>query len=71
MEISKAYRELFLGPVAQTVLEDLAYQCHADRTTWALDGNHPEPMATVHLEGRRWVYLYIQDRIREANRGVE
>jgi len=51
---SGAYRAIFAGPVAHTVLEDLAQFCRANESTY-----HPDPRVHAALEGRREVWLRI------------
>lgn len=53
-----AYLQLFKGPVAEEVLEDLAVFCRADASTF-----NPDERVHALLEGRREVWLRIQDHL--------
>ena len=53
-----AYVRTFSGPVAREVLEDLAHFCRATETTF-----HEDPRAAALLEGRREVWLRIQEHL--------
>jgi hypothetical protein len=50
-----AYRTTFKGPVAKTVLKDLAFFCRAHESTHETD-----PRDAAKLDGRREVWLRIQ-----------
>jgi hypothetical protein len=52
----QAYKEIFDGERAKTVLDDLARFCHANSTTHVEGDSH----GTSQLEGRRQVWLRIQ-----------
>lgn len=52
----QAYKEVFDGERAKTVLDDLARFCHANSTTHVEGDSH----GTSQLEGRRQVWLRIQ-----------
>lgn len=54
-----AYLDIFTGPRADTVLQDLANFCRAWKTTYT-----SEDRASYILEGRRQVWLRIQDQLR-------
>lgn len=49
-----AYRQVFAGPVAETVLADLAKFCRASESAF-----HVDPRVHALLEGRREVWLRI------------
>lgn len=49
-----AYRKTFQGPLAETVLKDLARFCFAHKSTM-----HTDPRAHAMLEGRREVWLRV------------
>lgn len=55
-----AYKQTFNinGPFSKLVLEDLAKFCRASETTF-----HKDERLTAHLEGRRDVWLRIQNYI--------
>ena len=54
-----AYRATFKGPLAETVLADLARFCRAGKSTF-----HPDPHLAAKLDGRREVWLRIQNNLR-------
>jgi len=54
-----SYRTLFGSPVAERVLDDLAYFCHANSTVHVIG----DPYGTAQLEGRRQVWLRIQHHL--------
>lgn len=54
-----AYRRTFDCPPGQAVLEDLARFCRATETTM-----HPDARMHAMAEGRREVWLHIQERLR-------
>lgn len=54
-----AYRATFKGPLAETVLLDLAQFCRATRSTF-----HEDARAHAVAEGRREVWLRIQEHLR-------
>ena len=47
------------GAAAQAVLRDLAAFCRAHRST-----AHSDPHVAARLDGRREVWLYVQERLR-------
>ena len=53
---AQAYKSVFSGEHARTVLDDLGRFCHANSTTHVEGDSH----GTAQLEGRRQVYLRIQ-----------
>lgn len=53
-----AYRTLFSGPIADIVLADLAVFCRAATSTF-----HPDPRVHAVAEGRREVWLRIQNHL--------
>lgn len=53
-----AYVRTFSGPVAEVVLADLAKFCRARETTF-----HPDPRVAALQEGRREVWIRIQDHL--------
>lgn len=53
-----AYRVVFDGPRGQEVLADLAKFCRANQTTF-----HPDPRIEGRLDGRREVWLRIQNHL--------
>ena len=53
---AQAYKKVFDGEMATTVLDDLARFCHANSTTHVEGDSH----GTSQLEGRRQVWLRIQ-----------
>lgn len=54
-----AYRAVFQkGPMSEKVLRDLAKFCRANKTTF-----HEDPRAHAVLEGRREVWLRIQEHL--------
>ena len=53
-----AYKQLFKGPNAEIVLEDLARFCRAHDSCF-----HSEQRVTDNLEGRREVWLRIQNNL--------
>ena len=54
-----AYRATFKGPLAETVLADLARFCRAHQSTFL-----PDARAHAVLEGRREVFLRIQNHLK-------
>ena len=54
-----AYVVTFDGPMGQEVLEDLARFCRAGKSTF-----HPDPHLAAKLDGRREVWLRIQNNLR-------
>jgi len=52
------YKQTFKGPVAQEVLRDLARFCRANVSTF-----HEDPRAHALAEGRREVWLRIQNHL--------
>jgi hypothetical protein len=58
-----AYRDLFKGPVSNIVLADLAHFCRAYKTTHAIG----DPTGSAQLEGRRQVWLRIQEHIHASD----
>lgn len=57
-----AYVQTFRGPVAETVLKDLAKFCRANESTF--DDNE---RVQAKLDGRREVWLRIQDHLRRTD----
>lgn len=53
-----AYRRVFSGPQGRLVLEDLARFCRANESTF-----HPEERISSRLDGRREVFLRIQQHL--------
>jgi hypothetical protein len=51
-----AYRQTFKGPLAEVVLRDLAKFCRANQPTF-----HADPRAHALIEGRREVWLRLQN----------
>lgn len=47
------------GVAAQAVMRDLARFCRAHEST-----AHPDPHVAARLDGRREVFLYVQERLR-------
>lgn len=56
LERSRAYKGVFGGPAGSKVLLDLAIFCRANATAF-----DPDPRVHAVLEGRREVWLRIQD----------
>ena len=54
-----AYRSVFKGPLAETVLKDLARFCRANESTF-----HTDARAHAVAEGRREVWLRIQHHLK-------
>ena len=54
-----AYRQTFAGPLAETVLKDLARFCRAHESTF-----HVDQRAHAVAEGRREVWLRIENHLR-------
>jgi hypothetical protein len=52
----QAYRSVFSGPEGAIVLADLVTFCRARTSTM-----HPDPRAAAQLDGRREVFLRIQE----------
>ena len=53
-----AYRATFKGPLAEVVLKDLSRFCRAHESTF-----HADPRAHAVAEGRREVWLRIQNHL--------
>lgn len=54
-----AYRRQFDGELGKIILADLAVFCRANESTF-----HEDPRVAAMLDGRREVYLRIQDHLR-------
>ena len=54
----RAYQLIFNSPAGQEVMRDLAEFCRATETTF-----HTDPRAHAALEGRREVFLRIQNHL--------
>lgn len=54
-----AYQRTFKGPLAESVLADLMRFCRAHDSTF-----HPDPRLAANLDGRREVWLRIQQHLR-------
>lgn len=54
-----AYQKIFAGPLADTVLKDLARFCRANTSTF-----HEDARLHAVAEGRREVWLRIQNHLR-------
>ena len=54
-----AYRAVFQGPMSDAVLADLAKFCRASDSTF-----HPDPRVAAQLDGRREVFLRIQQHLK-------
>lgn len=54
-----AYVKTFDGPFSEEVLLDLSRFCRAEQSTF-----HPDPRVHAVLEGRREVWLRIQEHLR-------
>lgn len=52
------YQQTFKGPLGQEVLKDLAKFCRANDTTF-----HEDPRAHALAEGRREVWLRVQQHL--------
>lgn len=57
-----AYQTTFAGPVGELVLTDLAKFCRAYTTTF-----HEDPRIAAMLDGRREVFLRIQQHLNLSN----
>lgn len=55
---AQAYRTVFDGPLGEVVLKDLSAFCRATTSTF-----HPDPRAAAQLDGRREVFLRIQEHL--------
>lgn len=58
LERQQAYRQVFQGPYGELVLADLAKFCRAHESTF-----HESPQAMAFQEGRREVWLRIQEHM--------
>lgn len=56
--LAQAYREVFSGPKGDLVLRDMARFCRATESTF-----HPDPRLAAQLDGRREVWLRIQENV--------
>ena len=56
---SQSYKLTFGNPAGDRVLVDLAKFCRANDTTF-----HADPRVAAHLDGRREVWLRIQNHLR-------
>ena len=56
-KLTMDYVTVFGSPQGQRVEEDLRIRCGADKTSFDVD-----PYVTAYNEGRRYVWLQIQDR---------
>ena len=56
---SQSYKLTFGNPTGNRVLADLAKFCRANDTTF-----HADPRIAAHLDGRREVWLRIQNHLR-------
>ena len=57
-----SYQNTFLNVSGEIVLEDLAKFCRAHKTTF-----HPDPRIAAQLDGRREVFLRIQQHLNLSN----
>ena len=58
------YRRAFTSPSGKRVIENLAEVCHQDSTTCQIDNaGRVDPLGSAQLEGRRQVYLHIQQMV--------
>lgn len=55
----QSYKDAFVTPAGQRVLEDLSKFCHVNDTTHVIG----DPYGSAQLEGRRQVYLRITQYI--------
>jgi len=55
----RAYQTVFLSPVGEEVIADLARFCRATGSTF-----HPDARVSAQLDGRREVFLRIQQHLR-------
>lgn len=55
----ESYQAVFQGPQADVVLDDLAQFCRASESTF-----HPDPRLAAMLDGRREVFLRIQEYLK-------
>lgn len=55
-----AWREVFRGALVNIVLHDLKISCGAEKTSFSLEDSHE----TAFKEGRRFIWLFIQRRLR-------
>ena len=58
-ERQQAYRKCLTGPLAEILLADLSRFCRAEETCF-----HADPRIHAALEGRREVWLRIQDHLK-------
>lgn len=56
---ASAYRDTFINAQGDKVLKDLAAYCRANEST-----AHPDPNMAARLDGRREVWLRIQQHLR-------
>ena len=54
----RAYITTFCNPIGEQVLEDLSRFCRANKSTF-----HPDPHMAAKLDGRREVWLRIQQHL--------
>ena len=54
----QSYHDVFKGPSSELVTDDLRRFCRADETTF-----HPDPRVEGILQGRREVWLRIQNHL--------
>jgi len=58
----EAYGVLANTGSGKLIMEDLEMVCHGARTTFVVG----DPNYTLFNEGKRWVWLYIQTRLKAA-----
>lgn len=63
----EAYRILAETESGKLIMEDLASVCHVNRTGFVPG----DPSYTHWNEGKRWVWLYIQTRLKAAQSPAE
>ena len=61
------YHGTFATPEGLSVLEDLSKRCFENRTTY-VDQN---PHGTAFQEGKRYMILYIRDKLRKDPHGKQ
>lgn len=61
-ERKRAYQQCFGSPAGKAVLEDLIKFCRGSESCW-----HPDPRIHAALEGRREVFLRIEQHVNETS----
>ena len=65
--IASDYRKTFKTASGKHVLMDLYEKCHGLHSTFPVSGSS---MEMAHNEGKRWVLLYLVDKLKEHDQDL-